>query len=75
MFFSLKDTVAACCRHKSKGEGMRMTQTPVMSVNFYDEIHRAFAKPGVVSRMWHKFETRSEQACPLRSECAGHFFA
>ncbi len=26
-----------------------------------DEIHRAFAKPGIVSQMYDKFETRSEQ--------------
>ena len=62
-FFSLKDIrsqLVADIKAKARRDADD-PETPAMLPISKDEIHRAFAKPGVVSQMYDKFETRSEQ--------------
>lgn len=62
-FFSLKDIRAqlvADIKAKARRDADD-PETPAMLPISKDEIHRAFAKPGIVSQMYDKFETRSEQ--------------
>ena len=62
-FFSLKDIrsqLVADIKAKARRDADD-PETPAMLPISKDEIHRAFGKPGVVSQMYDKFETRNEQ--------------
>ena len=62
-FFSLKDIrsqLVADIKAKARRDADD-PETPAMLPISKDEIHRAFAKPGIVSQMYDKFETRNEQ--------------
>lgn len=62
-FFSLKDVrsqFVADSKQKVRRDADDPDTPPLVSVS-KDEIHRAFAKPGIVFQMYDKFEVRDEQ--------------